>query len=227
MTVRWSKIKNRCLRILQDTARETQVSWSDDDMRDYANAALTDLSVHTAQKKIWETVLETPSTVVELPGDILELGPVSIQVQGLYWQFLTPVTWKPGETLPTPYTFSLSVNGYYEWPEGTVNFLYLIPAGQKLRFQYFAYWAEIEADDDVIPFRERWLEEALYWNVLSRAVTKTAIQAANLRQYNIKVDSGEPEDNPMLKMSHYFYRKYLEVLADNPSNAKAVWEASN
>jgi hypothetical protein len=31
----------------------------------------------------------------------------------------------------------------------------------------------------------------------------------------------------MLKMSHYFYRKYLEILADNPNNAKAVWEASD
>lgn len=227
MAARWSKIKNRCLRMLQDTTRDESASWSDAEMLDYVNAALTDFASHTARKKIWEKVLEKPSLTIELPDDVLELGPVSIQVQGLYWQFLTPCMWKPGDTLPTPYTFSLSVNGYYEWPESVLNFIYLIPAGQRLRFQYYAYWDEVENEEDVIPFRNRWPEEAIYWNILSRAVMKTAIQAANLRQYNIKVDSGEPEDNPMLKMSHQFYRKYLEILADNPNNDRSVWEASD
>jgi hypothetical protein len=218
----WLDLKNRCLRLLQDTARDA-ATYTDEDMVDYVNSALVDVAAHTARKKTQEIVLEEPATTLSMPDDFMANGPVAIQVQGLYWQLWQPITWHPDETLPTPYSFSLSSNAYYEWPKGTLNFLWLVPANTKLRLQYYAYWEEVEDDSSVFTFRHRWLIDALQWNILSKACLKIALQAANLRQYNIKVDSGVPEDNPMLKVSREFYRKFLDKLAENPPQDRSLW----
>ena len=228
MPLNWLTLKTRARRLLQDVPAEgSELTWSDDDMLDYVNAALSDITSHTARKKTMEIVLEEPSNLYDMPDDFLALGPVAIQVQGLYWQMWTPYSWKPDETLPTPYAFSLSNNAYYEWPKGTINFLWLVPANIRLRFQYYAYWDEIVDDNSLFTMRYRWMYDAIEWNVVSRALQKSAIQAANLRQYNIKVDSGTPEDNPMWTMSKFFYQKYRERMAEYPPQDRSVWDTGD
>lgn len=220
----WLDLKNRCRRLLQDTSDDkTNTTYADDDMLDYVNSALVDISSHTAKKVEWITTLEQPASQLEMPADFMKFGPIAVQVQGLYWQFMEPYTWQPSDTLPTPYAFSLSQNGYFEWPKGTINFTWLVPANMKLRFDYFGYWSPVIDDNSILNMRQMWMADALQWNILFRAMLKIATQAANLRQYNIKVDSGTPEDNPMLKMAREFRKFYWDILGEHPSNLTEVW----
>ena len=124
MAYRWGQLKNRCLRLLQDTVREN-ATFTDEDMLDYVNAALNDLASHTAKRETFETVLDTTTNKVVMPDNFLDPGPVAVQLQGLDWQLLVPMTEKPSDTLPSPMAFSLSLNAYYEWPEGVFNLLYM------------------------------------------------------------------------------------------------------
>ena len=226
MTNTWLFLKNQVIRLLQDTDR-TAAQYSDDDLLDGINSALIDIVSHTARKKTIEVVLEEPTTQLETPSDWLAPGPIAIQVQGLYWQMWTPYAYRPDETLPTPYSFSLSNNSYYEWPKGTLNFLWLVPANIKLRLQYYAYWDEMVDDAGLFTFRHRWMLDALKWNTTSKVLLKSVVQSAGLRQWNIKVDSGEPEDNPMLKASQVFYRMYQDKLAEYPPQDRSVWDSGD
>jgi len=219
----WGELKARCIRMLQDTNRDVPL-WTDDDMLDYVNVALQDITPHHARKITWETSLIEASTALDMPEGFYAMGPVAIQVQGLYWQMLVPYSWQPDETLPTPYTFSLSSNSYYEWPKGHVNFLFLIPANVKLRFNYYSYWDAIRNDSDTFSYRHKWFQEALFYNIMSQALMKGAVQSANLRQWNINVDSGQPEHNPMWRMSEAYRLKYERVLGDHPPQDRSVWD---
>lgn len=70
----------------------------------------------------------------------------------------------------------------------------------------------IALDDDAIPL-PRHLEEALLYYVASRGLSQRAANSANLDQFDRKVDSGKPTDNPLLQMAGHYKQQAESVLA--------------
>ena len=222
MSIKWSLLRNRLLRVLDDVDREA-ATYSDDDLRDYINEALVAISGHTAQEKVYTKTLDTSASNLQLPDDVLELGPVLV-TNGTTEKYLCkPYKLRPGESLPTAPSNSGGVSqGYYRWG-GALQFLVPIPAGRTVTIHYFGYWDRVDEETDTLQI-ERWMEEAVKWYSLHAAMAKPARNTANLRQYATEVDAGHPEHNPLLRFAQFCLARYNQLIVDHPQQLRTGWE---
>lgn len=220
MSLLFGQFKMGVLRVLDDLARSNP-SWTDDDLLDYANDALTEMSEHTAQMVQIDTVLTADLPSYTYPDNYLEPGSVWL-ITGIYRYVLAPIKLQAGQDLPLIITPGKRTQ-YYEFPFGTINFLRALPIGDTIRVQYFAYWDKIEDDNSPINV-PRWMQEALKWNMLARAMAKPGAQRANLAQYATKRDLGPMDDNPLLEYAKWAQRQYDRVMAEHAPQARQTWE---
>ena len=234
MAIRWTPLKNRILRVLDDTER-SRPTYSDEELMDYVNSGLTTLaSVHTAQE--CEYIITTPKVENKLvmPENFLALGPVYYQVHGRR-VMLQPLKLHPGESIPAligwlapqPVMWNSHSYGnisFYEYPAGTLNFSLPVIEGLEMHANYFGYYDRVEAETDII-LAPRWAEEALIWYVQMLAMAKPSVQASMLGQYKTKIDAGSPEDNPLLKSVEHCRKMWERILSSNDKQARTGWEA--
>jgi hypothetical protein len=221
MSIKWSLLRDRLLRVLDDVDRNV-ATYTDDDLRDYINEALVAISGHTAQEKVFAKTFEASASLLDLPDDVLELGPVLIAGSGEKY-LSKPYRLKPGESLPTLTSSAGGQSqGYYRWGN-TLRFLIPVSAGKVVTIHYFGYWDRIDSETETLRV-ERWMEEALKWYALHAAMTKPARNTANLRQYATQVDAGHPEHNPLLRFARYCLERYNELIVDHPQQARMGWD---
>lgn len=214
--------KLRVLRVLDDLDRDNP-TWTDDDLLDYANEALAALSMHTAQQVVVDSVLTADTSSYAMPDGYLSPGPVWL-ISGTYRYLLTPFELEPGQDLPTQVVSGRRTE-YYEWPAGTLSFLRPLASGDTLRLQYYAYWDRLEVDSDTLAI-PRWMEDALKWDMLQRAMSKPGAQASSLGQYKTKRDLGNPEDNPLLDYAKWCQKQFDRVWNEHAPQDRTVWMTS-
>ncbi len=100
-----------------------------------------------------------------------------------------------------------SQNYWMLFPFGNITFTTQILSGANAKMFYAATWTKPTDDAEVIETPEYALT-ALSLYAASNCLLGKAVAAANIRQYGTKVDSGNPEDNPMLSVSTYLQRVF-------------------
>ena len=136
---------------------------------------------------------------------------VSNRIHGVYdvtediW--LTKVFFYPGQALD---------EGYYVWPDGMINFSPAIADDSVYRLHYVAYYPEMTGDDSeiVIP---NWAIEAAVLYTAGRTLEDYGSQMAILGQFRTRVDSGNPEDQPVLTLSRRYIEQFYELLNRHPA----------
>ena len=218
----WGDFKAGLIDALDDTNRD-QPTWSDAMLLRYMNYALLSISEHTAQTKEWTYTPTAPVRTIDLPDDVMELGPIYV-VYNVLKVLLTPRRRQPGESWYTIHATILPQE-FYEWPENKrINLFTDLRTNQQLVFNYWANsWGPLEKDADVLGVFP-WMEKALEWNVLAQAMAKPGLQLAQLRSYNTKRDSGSPEDNPYIVQAEYYRKQYERVLANHEQQDRSGWE---
>jgi hypothetical protein len=210
----WAVFKARLARNLSDNNRD-KPTWADDELLDYLNYALVTVAEHTAETKVWSYTLLAASKTVTLPTDVIKLGPVYLN-DGL----LRPQRGLPGQIFPG------ATGDYYDWPLLKVlNFKETLPIGAVVKVAYWGYWTPMTMDGTDLPI-PRWMEEALDWLCRAHALAKPGVQAARIRPYNTKQDSGSPEDNPALEMARYCRREYERIMANHEAQDQSGWEGN-
>ncbi len=231
MAIRWTTLKNRALRLLDDTER-SRPNYTDEELLDYVNAGLNSLaSGHTAQECEYVITPSQPLAELTLPENYISMGPAYYLSNGRRIM-LTPVRLFPGESLPAlinqrflAQQFMISRNiAYYEYPAGRLNFAEDVLENTELHVSYFGYFDLVTDDTDLIP-APRWAEEALVWYIQMLAMAKPSVQASMLGQYKTKIDSGSPEDNPLMKSVEHCRKMWDRILASNPRQERTGWEA--
>lgn len=71
---------------------------------------------------------------------------------------------------------------------------------------YDKLWTELVDDADIVPV-PLWLEEALTFYAASSALAHLASASGDLSQWDTKIDSGNPEHNPLLKLSDFYQKR--------------------
>jgi len=108
-----------------------------------------------------------------------------------------------------------STNTYAVWPTGTIN-LYAAPrSGTTFKLFYIAYYNRVEDDNSVIDIPD-WAYEAVKCYVAASVLAPSYAQQALLGNYKKKRDSGNPEDNPQLRLSQYFLKRYHTICQQHP-----------
>ncbi len=184
----------------------------------YARATLWALDVfavgHTALEKRYTITLGADG-VIEMPADTLFIRGLFSEAKELW---VRPVMAHP-ENLSTNTGMT-----WYEWPKGYVQTNNVSGA---VWVDYYAYHPRFGgSDDNQTMLYPQWAEPGIIWLTMANILSPTAVSAANLAQYKIRVEAGDPEDNPMLLQVKHFITMYEWLIGKYPRQERQLWMGS-
>jgi len=206
-----SEIRERVYRVLADPSGGQYTS------------ALVDDGIVAALESIlpwvFKTAIETfdgdgEAVAFEMPADMYRVTAVFDTDSGLYIpQNLLSAGQSPGADLE-------SNQDWMEYPEGYLS-LANAPTS-TIVLHYGATW-EVPVDDDDVIEAPAWVSRALVFYAASYALLDKASSAANIRQWNVEVDSGTPVMNPMRDMSTYYLERFRIEMERMPARMRGVY----
>ena len=197
----WSTLKLQIGRKVNDpTATKYE-----DSILDNANDALRLFAtIHTGVASVSTITGDGETTQFPLPENCVDSG--ENQVIGVYNSdddlWLAEVRFLPNEELKT---------GYYLWPQGYINFNPYISDGEEYDVHYIAYYNVIDGDDSTIDVPQ-WAIEAIKLYAAGRTLEDAASKMALLGQFRTKVDSGNPEHQPILRLAEGYIKQFWDII---------------
>lgn len=194
--------------------KASSVTYTDELIMDGINAACKAILPWCSKRAI-ETVTVTSGSLIELPSDVYLIDALYAS-QDAIW--LKRFSIKSGLAFPT----ALSPV-WYEYPSGKITLSLGTYDGVPIDVHYFACWSEIEsagsplAEMDTPSFSDL----AVLYYAVSYCLASAATQTSQLRQFNTKVDSGNPEDNPIKEMSVMMMQRFLNEVKLMPTIERA------
>ena len=200
----WSELKVQIGRKVNDPA-VTKFAAS---IMDNANDALRLLaSAHTGVASVSDITGDGETTQFPLPSNAVDS--VTNQVYGVYDvtndKWLTEVSFLPNTHME---------NGYYVWPDKNINFNPYVPNAYVYRVYYIAYYDVIVDDNSAITV-PGWAIEAIKMYAAGRTLEDQASTMALLGQFRTRVDSGNPEDQPILRLAQSYIQQFWEIINQN------------
>lgn len=121
-------------------------------------------------------------------------------------------------------TRSQNINDWLEYPTGKVSFSKVPVKDETLTVYYLAHWnkptTETEKDAIMEPPERATIGIALY--AAAYAIFPSAVGASEIRQFNTRIDSGTPEQNPMQKTALYILDLFQREMSRHPKHQKAA-----
>jgi hypothetical protein len=153
--------------------------------------------------------------LLELPSDVYLVDAVMDESENF---FLKRLSMAPGPVGNASYP------EWFEYPSGYVT-LSLESTAESYKVFYFTNWNEVVTTGsgtssdmmDTPPFTDL----AIVYYAISYCLGSAATQTSQLRQFNTKIDSGNPEDNPLKEMSVMMMQRFLNEVKLMPSIEKA------
>lgn len=214
MAISFGELKSAVVRLLGDSVVVTDNVIGGND----ASPELLKDAVHASLLAILPYVWKSATYTIPVATTELDLPTDLYHIEGIYdlnlESYLEENILSPG--LPTA---SESGNMYLEYPEGHVSFLAEVEDGGTL--YYAAYWIEPELDADVIEAPPVVIPGLAFY-ATSYCLLPRAVGSANIRQYNMKVDSGTPEENPIMTMANHYMKRFELEMSRISSRAKGV-----
>ena len=197
----WSELKVQIGRKINDP----QVTKFGASIMDNANDALRLFaSTHTGVASVSTITGDGETTQFPLPSNAIDSG--ENQVYGVYNvsgdKWLTEISFLPNKELQV---------GYYIWPTGYINFNPYITTDYVYRVYYIAYYDPIVNDASVINVPQ-WAIEAIKMYAAGRTLEDQASVMALLGQFRTRVDSGNPEQQPILRLAESYIQQFWEII---------------
>jgi hypothetical protein len=205
-----SDIRDRVYRILADPERGL---YTPDLVDDGIKAALEAILPWVFKRDSIVLTADEEAVSFELPEDLYRITAVFSADDGVYLkEDILSAGQAPGSDLE-------SNQDWMEYPEGYIN-LANAPT-EDVTVYYAACWEVPVEDDDVIE-APVWTHRALVFYAASYALLNAASSSANIRQWNVTVDSGTPVMNPMRDMSTYYLERFRIEMERMPSRIRGV-----
>ncbi|MCK5307595.1 MAG: hypothetical protein KAJ73_03200 [Zetaproteobacteria bacterium] len=205
----WSEITAR-LESLIGGSRFTQIEPAD--LLSWFNQAQRNFAVrHTAVQK---TVLfdgDGSTSEFDLPADFLKAYAVFWEDESM---FLEPADFVPGiqwdwdavDATNRPYGFIL-------WPSDKLTVFHAPAIGTgNLRLYYWGTYSDVVSLTDILE-PPVWSHEALMFYTIALSLMPDMQDTATINQWNTRVDSGRPVDNPLLQSYDKIMHSYHEALS--------------
>ncbi len=146
------------------------------------------------------------------PADLFEAQAVIVQETG---EILPYAVFQPGSyhgegISPT--------NDWIEYPDGSITFSKPLTSGEIYELWYSAYWDVPDDLDDTDPLEVPSVAiTGLSFYGAAYLLMPGAIGAAEIRQFNIDVDSGNPEHNPVQEAVTYLMNMFQQEMNRLPA----------
>jgi hypothetical protein len=207
-----SDLKKRVLLLLGDSVASgvgEEVSgnqYSVDALLAGIHASLDAILPWVWRKKIQALTTSTDGYAFTLPTDFFQVEGVVLSTKYLNEVVVYPV-------VPRMQVFSsgrIPDNDepyFLMFPGGYITFSYKIDLTAGAKLFYAATWTKPTTDATPLETPEYALT-ALSYYAAAHCLLGSAVSTANIRQYATKVDSGNPQDNPLLNASTYMQRMF-------------------
>lgn len=191
----WTELEGVIRRVIQDDIPDATGNYilSSSDLMRYLNYSLDWAANRHAPLKHVSLTIDTATREVVLPDEAHRI--LSVNANGTNLD-------ESGTYMPKYDEYSVISDT--EMLIGDVNAL-------SVEVSYLGEYTWVSTGTDIIP-GPRWLEEALLHYVVSRALSQRATSSGNISQWDTKVDSGNPEDNPLLRLAEHYMKLAESVL---------------
>ena len=214
MAITWTTLRNQIRDLL---AQASTSDYTDAQLLIYANWALDDFTANQGfgQEKSLAVVADGTTTSFDAPADMIEVN--SVKLSG--GDYAEPYEPFPGSELPTSTSYTYTAYWMY------ANQLHFneAPAVSSFTLYYKAYYTAIAEDADSIAI-PRWAEQAVAFYAGYVALSSQAVGSGDVRQWNQRQDSGNPEHNPLGKVAEQFYAAYLRICQAHQSQEIPIWQ---
>ena len=216
MTYTWEQAQLELGRVLGDP---TAVTWAADLRLDAYNHALEAFAAHTAKASGYTVTGDGSIDTITLSDAVID--PASVFLLDVdadeWWEDI-------GNSQSIKFelarTRSSDDRTYYEWPERVLQLGRALADGEEVGVYAYYYWDEVSDDDDEI-LVPRWAREALLNYAGAYCMQSSAVPAANIGQFDTKLDAGNPEHNPFERRIEAFLKRYRSILDQWTPQSKA------
>lgn len=185
----YGSIKTRVLRTLNDPSSRTH---GDSIVYDAVAAAHMALMPWVPKPATATLSSGSDGILLSLPADLYAIQALQLVSSG---EFL------PRSTL-TPRSIRHSEGTVIDWidyPYGYVSLSKSYDEGTEFKLYYLAYWNQPASENDTTFVLEvpRMAHQGLVYYACAHCLCPQSVNSANIRQFNLRIDSGTPEDNPL------------------------------
>ena len=216
---------NKKLSLLLDDMDAEQYAWSLALRIESWNWAQRHFVHHTPRRRVADVVVDNDGRSTVLPHDFLF-------AEGL-WDAGNERWWYPIESgRPGAKEYgSLDILEFWVWGERLFLEKSLQPGYSDLKLYYFAYWPDVEyeeAEDGTIYFTQqdvlvpKWAELPLCHLTIASCMVPGEIFASDLNQYKMRIEAGNPLQNPREKSAAWHYQTYLDLISEFPEVKRSV-----
>jgi len=210
----WGNFKLEIARIVNDP----QVTKFAADLLDGVNDALSMLaSSHTGVASVHEYVTSASDFVGDtgtasfcVPSNAVQ-GNEGYRVRGVY--NLDDDMWLTHADIISG---KKAEEGWLIWPDGSMRLRPSPTEGDTIQLHYVAYYDQVVGDSSVISIPQ-WAYEAVKLYTAGRVIYTQASQLALLSTFRTKVDAGNPEHAPVLKLGQHYIEQFWEILNQHPA----------
>jgi len=192
--------------------------FSDELIVDGLNESLQAILPWVANEATTEYTGDGETFQFELPADLYEVQALHSSVSHA---FIPRIGLFPGSLWFAGEGTSLDEQSFMEYPAGFVSVASPPNSSDTLTLYYTAYWPEPEeADDTLAPPTACYA--AICYYAASYCLATKGQSAANIRQYNTRVDSGNPEHNPVMELSKHYLKRFDMEIGRHPQTQKGA-----
>jgi hypothetical protein len=207
-----AQLKARILRLIGDPDGATT---TDELLGDAIEAAHTAILPWVFKQSTSTFTCDGATSVFELPADMYKIVAVFDSDSGYYIPASSMAALQaPGQNIQTN-------QDWLEYPEGSLALANAPAVDASLVVYYAAAWIVPESDNDDLE-TPGWCATALALYGASYALLQKSTQAADIRQWNVRVDSGTPVMNPVKDMSTYFMDRFFMEVKTLPSRTRGA-----
>jgi hypothetical protein len=158
------------------------------------------------------------SVVFALPGDLYEIEAVVVNSSG---EVLPRSILSPGQKLGL---LSLNTNQWLEYPNGSITLAKPLNTNEVYDLYYLAHWAKVTATSLDATVMEPPAVTMIGLTIFAAAyaLLPSAVGAAEYGQFKTRIDSGNPEHNPMQKTTLYLLELFAREMNRHPKHQKAT-----
>lgn len=154
-----------------------------------------------------------------LPSDCYQVQSVQLVTDGV---FIPKATLAP--TTARNVGTDASENDWIEYPFGSISLSIALSTDAELRLYYFAFWdaPANDADQDFVFTVPQMAWNGMVYYAASHCLMPKAVDAAQIRQFNQKMDSGNPEHNPLKVESKFLLERFYQEMKLMPPYTKVT-----
>lgn len=173
-------------------------------------------AVHTGAASTSDIVGDGVTTEYPIPDNMIETaesGSLVTVLNVTKSNWLERSVFVPGEN---------ELPDYHIWNSRLC--FYRAPAlDEQLRVYYSAYYPEVENDASVVNL-PGWAFEAVKLYTAGRVLEDPVSQMSLLASFKTKVDSGNPEHNPLMRLSERYISEFWELINQHPTGKRDVYD---